>query len=82
MKALLQKHGEHVSEQRQRRQEFRRPPCPRPAILTSGFKCSTFGVRERLSSALDNCRLQFVPEILIKQLYKTYMGCLYGVGRG
>jgi len=33
-------------------------------------------------SALDNGHLQVVNEILIKQLYKTYMGCLYGVGRG
>ena len=33
-------------------------------------------------SALDNGHLQVVHEILIKQLYKTYMGCLYGVGRG
>ena len=33
-------------------------------------------------SALDNGHLQVVHEILIKQLYKTYMGCLFGVGRG
>jgi len=33
-------------------------------------------------SALDNGRLQVVHEILIKQLYKTYIGCLYGVQRG
>ena len=33
-------------------------------------------------SALDNGHLQVVRQILIKQLYKTYMGCLYGVGRG
>ena len=33
-------------------------------------------------SALDNGHLQVVHEILIKQLHKTYMGCLYGVGRG
>ena len=33
-------------------------------------------------SALDNSHLQVVNEILVKQLYKTYMGCLYGVGRG
>ena len=33
-------------------------------------------------SALDNGHLQVVHEILIKQLYKTYMGCLYGEGRG
>ena len=33
-------------------------------------------------SALDNGHLQVVHEILIKQLYKPYMGCLYGVGRG
>jgi len=33
-------------------------------------------------SALDNDHLQVVHEILIKQLHKTYMGCLYGVGRG
>jgi len=32
-------------------------------------------------SALDNCNLQVVHEIL-KQLYKTYMGCLNGEGRG
>jgi len=32
-------------------------------------------------SALDNDHLQVVHEILFKQLYKTYMGCLYGVGR-
>ena len=33
-------------------------------------------------SALDNGHLQVAHEILIKQLYKTYMGCLYGVGSG
>jgi trans-2-enoyl-CoA reductase len=33
-------------------------------------------------SALHNGHLQVVHEILIKQLYKTYMGRLYGVGRG
>jgi len=33
-------------------------------------------------SAVDNGHLQVVHEILIKHLYKTYMGCLYGVGRG
>ena len=33
-------------------------------------------------SALGNDHLQVVHEILITQLYKTYMGCLYGVGRG
>jgi len=27
-------------------------------------------------SALDNDDLQVVHEVLIKQLYKTYMGCL------
>jgi len=32
-------------------------------------------------SALDKGHLQVVHEILIKQLYDTYMGCLYGVGR-
>ena len=31
---------------------------------------------------LDNGHLQVVLEILIKQLYKIYMGCLYGIGRG
>ena len=35
-----------------------------------------------LVSAFDNGHLQVVHEILIKQLDKTYMGCLYGVGRG
>jgi len=29
-------------------------------------------------SALDNGHLQVVYEILIKQLYKSYMGCIYG----
>ena len=33
-------------------------------------------------SALDNGHLKVVHEILIKQLYKTYMGCLYGEVRG
>ena len=33
-------------------------------------------------SALYNGHLQVVYEILIKQLFKTYMDCLYGVGRG
>ena len=33
-------------------------------------------------SALDNDHLQVVHEILIMQLYETYMGCLYGVGTG
>jgi len=33
-------------------------------------------------SAFDNGHLQVVHEIFIKQLYKTYMGCLYGVGEG
>jgi len=33
-------------------------------------------------SVLCNGYLQVVHEIIIKQLYKTYMGCLYGVGRG
>ena len=33
-------------------------------------------------SALGNDHLQVVHEILIKQLYKTYMGCLYRIGRG
>ena len=33
-------------------------------------------------SALDNDHLQVVHEILFKQLYKTYMGCLYGKGGG
>ena len=33
-------------------------------------------------SALDNDHLQVVREILIKQLYKIYMGCLYGAERG
>jgi len=33
-------------------------------------------------SELDNGHLQVVHEILIKQLCETYMGCLYGVGRG
>ena len=33
-------------------------------------------------SALDNGHLQVVHEILIKQLYKTHMGYLYGVERG
>jgi len=32
-------------------------------------------------SALDNGHLQVVHEILTKQLYKTYMGYLYGVGK-
>jgi len=32
-------------------------------------------------SALDNGHLQVVHEILIKQLYKTYMGCIRGAGR-
>ena len=32
-------------------------------------------------SALDNGQLQVVHEILIKQLYKTYMGCIHGAGR-
>ena len=32
-------------------------------------------------SALDNGHLQVVHEILIKQLYKTYMGCTHGAGR-
>jgi len=27
-------------------------------------------------SALDNCHLQVVLEILSKQLYETYMGCI------
>ena len=35
-----------------------------------------------LVSAFDNGHLQVVYEILIKQLYKIYMGCLYGIGRG
>ena len=30
----------------------------------------------------DNDHLQVVHEILIKQLYKTYVGCLYGVWEG
>jgi len=33
-------------------------------------------------SVLDNDHLQVVHEILIKQLHKTYMGCLYRVERG
>ena len=33
-------------------------------------------------SGLDNGHLQVVHETLIKQLYQTHMGCLYGVGRG
>ena len=33
-------------------------------------------------SALDNDLLQDVHEKLIKQLYNTYMGCLYGVREG
>jgi len=33
-------------------------------------------------SALDNGHLQVVHEILIKQIYKTYLGCVCGVGRG
>jgi len=33
-------------------------------------------------SALDNGHLQVIHEIHIKQLYKIYMGCLYGAGRG
>jgi hypothetical protein len=33
-------------------------------------------------SALDDGHLQVVHEILIKQLYKTYMGCLYGFREG
>jgi len=33
-------------------------------------------------SALDNGHLQDINEVLIKQFYKTYMGCLYGEGRG
>jgi hypothetical protein len=32
-------------------------------------------------SALDNGHLQVVHEIIIKQLYKTYMGCIRGAGR-
>jgi len=32
-------------------------------------------------SALDNGHLQVVNGILIKQLYKTYMGCIHGAGR-
>jgi len=32
-------------------------------------------------SALNNGHLQVVHEILIKQLYKMYTECLYGVGR-
>ena len=35
-----------------------------------------------LHKALDNGHLQVVHEILIKQLHKTYMSGLYGVGRG
>jgi len=33
-------------------------------------------------SALDKDHLQVLHEILIKQLYRTYIGCLYGVGMG
>jgi len=33
-------------------------------------------------SALDSDHLQVVHEILIKQLYKTYIGCLYAAVRG
>ena len=32
--------------------------------------------------ALDDGHLQVVHEVLIKQLYKTCMGCLCGVGEG
>ena len=32
-------------------------------------------------SALDNGHLQVVHEIIIKQLYKIYMGCIHGAGR-
>ena len=32
-------------------------------------------------SVLDNGHLQVVHEILIKQFYKTYMGCIHGAGR-
>jgi len=32
-------------------------------------------------SALDNGHLQVVHEILSKQLYKTYIGCIHGAGR-
>jgi len=32
-------------------------------------------------SVLDNGHLQVVHEILIKQLYKTYMGCIHGACR-
>jgi len=32
--------------------------------------------------ALDNGHLQVAHEILIKQLYKTYLGCLYGGREG
>jgi hypothetical protein len=33
-------------------------------------------------SAIDDGHLQVVHKILIKKVYKIYMGCLYGEGRG
>ena len=45
------------------------------------MKCFLHKVQLHVS-ALDNDRLQVVHEIHIKQLYKTYVGCLYRVGRG
>jgi len=35
-----------------------------------------------LVSAPGHAHLQVVHEVLIKQLHKIYMGCLYGEGRG